>query len=121
MRHEAVPRAERKCIVDQRGTHVGPALLRLDPDPGDGPERTVFFLPQHRGVLDRHAVQIHAELDPQLPFAAMHGEEADERLTDAVRMAVEIERGLNKAFSSGETGATEILAIWSPQSSGTWL
>ncbi len=109
-----MPWIEGELIVADCGTRFAPGDLRLDRDPRHGDMGALVLRPHDGRVLDRHGVEVRAELHPDLPRAAPSFEEVADLVAQGVGAAdTSIVRPVN-AVSSGDTGATLILPKFRP-------
>ena len=66
MRRQAVRRPEREDVVRVLPLGLSVTVLWRKHDAGDCTIGTGLFRPFLRGILDRHLIEVQAELDPDL-------------------------------------------------------
>ncbi len=101
MIRDAMPGAEQQAVIDLPRPLLVPGGLARHGDPGDGAVGAFVLRPGDRRVLDGHGVGVRAELDAQLPLAAVDAEEVDHRRAKPVRPARE---GDGRVLEGGQAG-----------------
>jgi hypothetical protein len=79
---------ECKPVVYNGGPGLAPSHLRRRGDPRNGHIGATLFRPTHRGILDRHRLEVGAELHAKLPLGSVAAEKLRDRFPKPIRLSI---------------------------------